>query len=77
MSSRAMFLSLKNDFILVMARSAISSKLSSVAPAQCGEITVFSTLEGIHYRVALLKRYRGLLKIIVLSLVRLLVQSRR
>ena len=41
-SPRGMVLSLKNNFILVIARSAISSKLSSVAPAQCGEITVFS-----------------------------------
>ena len=42
MSSRGMVSSLKNDFILVIARAAISSKLSTVAPAQCGEITVFS-----------------------------------
>ena len=69
MSSRGMVLSLKNDFILVIARSAISSKLSSVAPAQCGEITVFSaTLEGTHYRVVLLKKYRDLPKIIALPL---------
>ena len=40
-SPRGMVLSLKNNFILVIARSAISSKLSSVAPAQCGESTVF------------------------------------
>ena len=40
-SPRGMVLSLKNNFILVIARAAISSKLSSVAPAQCGESTVF------------------------------------
>ena len=41
-SPRGMVLSLKNNFIFVIARSAISSKLSRVAPAQCGESTVFS-----------------------------------
>ena len=57
MSSRGMvsssktilyWLSLLRDLIKIIQRS----------PTQCGEITVFSDLEGTHYRVVLLKKYR-------------------